>query len=240
MRYPTLSADEVERLFDDLLSEHGTHVDVARGTKWTGSGEDLDLRGIVDAAEALADLSRSAHEAEGKATKDGVEGQGAQVLYEALKDVALEVLDDPGFWRYLAMVHLWEFIRWREPSPFDEKDFEKARVYLDGKRNADCVPLRMFTRGRIAAEAGDPALATAAPSATDLWRSHIVRVRTAYTPKIAAALIRQQADADRRLSTDAVRAQARRINRFASNVVLHSYDEREAEALLEELRMPEG
>ena len=158
-------------------------------------------------------------------------------------------MDDPGFWRYLTVAHLSAFTIWRQPSAFKPVDgevdggdsapgpeFNKYRTYVDGRNHAECVPLRMFIRGRLASDAGDPDLAAAAKEMTDIWRSHIVRVRTSYWPHLAAAYMRQQKDEHKRLNTDDIREQAKRLNRLNSNIVIIPNSNDEADEYLENLR----
>lgn len=240
MRYPVISTDEVERLVTDLLGEHGDDVDRTRAVKWVGNGTDLDPDSLEALSQKLDELMAAEPDLEAKGARDRIEGKGSILVADALGELPLDVLDDPGFWRYVSLAHLWHFIHWRERATFDKGDYSTSRVYVDGKRYAECVPLRMFLRGRIAADAGDKDLAAAAPEATDLWRSHILRVRTSYTPDLAAALVRQQSDPDRRMATDPLRAQAKRINRVASNVVLAIYDQAAAEKLVAELAPDPG
>lgn len=232
MSHPVVSLDALDRVGPPLLD--GLDVDVNTVVKWVGTPPELDL----SAFESLVPILRAELEVfstSNKASdKDLFEGQASVKLYGALADVPLDVLDDPGFWRYVSLKHLWWLARWREEATFVKGDWEKVRAYVDGKRYSECVALRMFIRGRLVSEAGDPSLATDIPGATDLWRSHIMRVRTSYSPRLVAGLLRQQRDA--RLTTDELRGFARRLNRMASNVVLHTYDATEVESLLEELR----
>jgi len=235
MRYPTLTPDEVERLTHELLGEHGHEVDATRAVKWVGSGADVDLGPMLAMVQSLRSDLAEFQDSDHAGAKDRFEGRASTLIHAALIDVPIDVLDDPGFWRYVSMVHLWWFAHWREQKTFDGGDYRKIRVYVDGKRHAECIPLRMYLRGRIASDAGDPELASAAAEATDLWRSHIVRVRTSYSPELAAELVRRQADDERRMATDPLRAYAKRINRVASNVALSTYDRAQVEQLLDDL-----
>lgn len=230
MKYPVISLDESERLCARLVE--GLEIDVNNVVKWMGTSPEIDLELIKSTALQLRD-DLEEFEASGASDKDAFEGQASAKLHAALADLPLAVLDDPGFWRYLAIAHLWAIVVWREPKAF-EKDWTKYRVYVDGRLQTECVPLRMFLRGQIAVVDGDYALTSAVPAATDFWRSHVARVRTSYSPVLARAFIREQV-ADR-MSTDDLRAYAKRLQRVASNVVLHTYDDDAAATLLASLR----
>jgi len=231
MRYPTIETAQLMRLVQGLIS--AGECDYTMAVRWQGRGEEFPEDGVAQLAEEVRrELDRIRQEPT-RVDPDRVEGEVAGRLYEALGRLPIEVLDDPGFWRYLSIAHFFEYVRWRESGAF-EKDYTKFRDYIDGKKPAECVVLRGFLRGRIAAEAGDASLATAVPKATDLWRSHIVRVRTGFSPEIAGSLIREQAN--RRMVTDELREVAKRLKRMHSNLVLSLYPPDEARVLVSSLR----
>jgi hypothetical protein len=230
MKYPTLSLDECKRVAALLLD--GQDADLANVVKWVGTSPELDVHPI----EALASEVRNdldAFIATGNRDKDAFEGAAAGKIHATLRQLPLEILDDPGFWRYLSVSHFWELVQWRESGAF-AKGWDNYRPYIDARRQAECVPLRMFLRGQIALRDGGYALAAAVEKGTDLWRSHIVRVRTSYSPVLAQSLVTMQRDS--RLNTDDLREIAKRVQRVSSNVVLHLYGDEDATELLDELR----
>jgi len=231
MRYPTLSNDGFAQLVRRRFADG---VDVMAEAKWLGNGDDIDLTPIDDVAADV--VRRVAVEAGGAPGRhpDDVEGEIAGPLHRVLHRLPTRVLDDPGFWRFLSLGDLWAFVRWRERSTFDGGEPSKYLKYVDGKNPAECVLMRTYLRGAIAEEAGDHALAAVIPQATDLWRSHILRVRTASAPEVAKALLRSQRDD--RMPTPVLREFAKRLNRTWTNVVLHTYDDEEADRLIQELR----
>lgn len=230
MTYPTISLDECKRLAALFLDEQ--QDDVANSVKWVGHGPEIDVAAIAALAVELRD-DLEEFQGGGSKDKDAFEGAAAAKLHAVMARLPLAVLDDPAFWRYVTLTHFWELTRWREPGAF-EKEWKHYRPYIDGLKQSECVPLRMFLRGQIGVREGDYELARAVPQATDLWRSHIVRVRTSYSPPLAQGLIRHQRDD--RLNTDDVRELAKRIRRVSSNVVLHLYDDAQVDELLDELR----
>ena len=232
MRYPTLSQESIEPIVTQLLDHEP--IDFTAHVKWVGEGAELSL-GLL---EALGETVRGQIEEfldEDRPPKgDEYEGQTAPLVHLALRDVPLTILDDPGFWRYVSLVHLWPLIRWREPKPFEKNDVAAYSVYINGRKNAECVPLRMFLRAQIALEGDDDySLSSAVPEATDFWRSHIIRVRTGSSPTLAKAFVTLQRD--HRMTTNPLRAYAKKVNRVSSNVLLHLYDEAEATELLTDL-----
>jgi hypothetical protein len=160
--------------------------------------------------------------------KDGVEGQLSIELYKSLKNLGPAVLTDPGFWRYVAVWEMFEFIQWRDG------DKCKLQSFGAGTHNPtwDCVPKRMFVRARIAEQArgqkGAEALASVA--GTDLWRSHVLRVRTGNCPALSAALVEAWDRED--IRTKEVRDVAKRIKRLRSNLIYELMDEQQIEDVL--------
>lgn len=206
------------------------------------AGDDTD--DIRDRVEVAMEAFRAAAQSEMQATsrgrasesgkskkddsKDGVEGRLSIQLYEAMKDLSPEVLTDPGFWRYLAVWEMFEFIQWRDGA--------NCKLVSFGAQSHtptwDCVPKRMFVRARIAevAKGAEGAEALAGVPGTDLWRSHVLRVKTGNSPKLAAALVEAYERKDIRTST--VRDVAKRIKRLRSNLVFELLDEVQVDDIL--------
>jgi hypothetical protein len=173
-------------------------------------------------------IERFENESQDGLDRDALEGRLAIELYNSLNPtrVPLEILDDPAFWRYVGVRHLWPFVRWREPALEANSDWMRIAPYVDGLRASECVPLRMWVRASIGEEAGAIGLSSAVPRATDFWRSHLVRVGTGAVPPLARAFI--EAQAHHRLPAENVRATARKINRTRTNVLMYRYEANEA------------
>ena len=227
MKYPTLSLLRCEEIVRERVAGREAVVQA----QWIGDGEEMDLRRIADAARAIKALLTG----DWNRRRDGdyVEGLAATHLYRALAPedaptVPVEVLDDPGFWRFLGLQYLWEFISWRELS------VGKQLEYVNGLRSTECVPTRMYLRvaavgGLEFAERHSERL----KQATDFWRSHILRVRTGTAPALTRAIVSRQARQP--LETDSLRPFAKRVNGAWTNVLLNMYDDAEAERFVDEL-----
>lgn len=222
MRYPTLSLSKCRTLTTQLVN--GADVTIDAHVQWVGLGDEVDLGPIEEVARSI---NRRATEWTDK-DRDRFEGLASVRLYEAFAEVPVDVLDDRGFWRYLALRFFWSFIVWREEQPFARGNYHK---YVDATLGRECVLTRMYLRA--SAVRGDDAadLASGVPRAADFWRSHVVRVRTGSVPAIARAFSKKQCDS--RLTTNPLREAARRLNRTWANVVLNVYDEREASSLID-------
>ena len=220
----------------------GTHVTVV--VQWVGRGEDIDLSRIEEAAAAIRELVAAADRRANQ--RDQVEGEAAAILYRALslevatghRGVDVAVLNDPGFWRYLSLKWFWDFVEWRQwkkPERFKESTH---LVYVDASNSTECVLTRMYLRMVALGGSGHEDLVSCLPHASDFWRSHIVRVRTAGAPRLVRAMVEAQRDA--RLKTDDLRELAKRVNRTWSNVLLDLYTQEEAAQLLVEFSIGLG
>lgn len=245
MKYRVVSHSECRDIVVERLAGRER---IVNGTE-QGLGKSLDWAPIRRASKRMKDELSQTNQT--KRTKrppgrdpDQIEGRLALDLHAALAGADSEVLDDEGFWRYLALRYFWEVVRWREPRAFG-KGWTAALKYVDARNPTDCVLTRMYLRARavgLNVDApggnddgdghGDAAHALA--KATDFWRSHVLRVRTGTAPDLVRAFVGMQ-DEDR-LPTAPLRELAKALNRTWTNVVLNTYDEQEARALLEELK----
>jgi len=202
-------------------------VEPEKMTKGYREPEALDLSPIKAFAERLEEEVK---EWDDEADRDELEGRAASDFYHALRHVPIEVLDDPGFWRYLSIALFWDFIAWREEEPFESGNYLK---YVNGRSNTEAVLNRMYMRAKAVGEE-HLHLANALEKSADFWRSHIIRVRTGTAPPLARSFVRMQRDD--RLMTSQLRHFARELNRNWSNIELHLYDDEAASELLSDLR----
>ena len=227
MRYPILTVEVTSRLTRRFLDQPdpGSAEENAR---WVGVGAEVNLKPL----DRLLPLMNELHAAfletpEAESDKDRFEGRIAGPLHSAVTacDVPWEALDDPGFWRYLALTRFWWFVSWREKA-FATGDARKYARYVDAKNQTVTVLVRTFNRGRLSIRDGNYDLAYEAPKATDLWQSHILGVNTSYSPEVTRALADRYARD--RLPARSLRAVARTMNRTNTNVVTIEYHPGEA------------
>ena len=231
MSYPTLTVGHVQELVEGLA--RGATPSADAKAVWRGDGEAVqfdELDAVLDALKA--ELQIVGADPSLVKDKEPFEGRVALAVFPWLSALPLEVLDDPGFWRYLSISRFWWFIEWREWGSLERG---KINTYTDGRRNTEHIPLRLYLRVKCMALPEDRPLAGAIAQSTDFWRSHVIRVRTATAPELATALARMQAG-DGRLATTDLRAYARRLNRMWTNVQLGLYDRARSEGIIEELR----
>lgn len=231
MRYRTLSFHDCRRFALERID--GGKPDIGAAVASAGSGDEPDW-------ERIQSVSRQVSRLRGEVTdRDRVEGEASILLYDGLDGVEFVALDDPGFWRYLSVGFdgFWNFIVWREHRAFTKP--ESFLKYVDGKQPTECVLQRMYLRILALGGRSDPQerfrdLAPALPTATDFWRSHVIRVQTAASPAVVRAFARMQQKS--RLNTDDLRDFAKDISKVRSTVVLSIYDDHEADTFIRDLR----
>lgn len=222
MRYPILTRSKTEGLARRLIASESPNWELERD--WVGSGQEVDLAPL---RAVLAAAREEVSESDLRAP-ESVEGRFAGEVHRALRDLPIETLDDPGFWRYLSLVHFWWFISVREAPAIRRGN---VMTYVDGGK--ECVPFRMFVRAQAIRDEEDYSLAGALPKSADFWRSHILRVKTGTAPPLARAFARLQVE--KSMVSDDVRPFAKRINRLWTNVVFHDWTDEEADELLAEV-----
>ena len=227
MKYPTLRGDRCADLA--LRMWQGERPALGPFVEWVGEGDEVDLDFVRQAASMVtADLDDAATDA----TREQCEAEAAPLLHDALGAVEIPVLDDPGLWRYLSLELFWDFIRWRETRAFTRGNYLK---YVDGRSSTECVLTRMYLRAAAVGGLEFAPYTSVLPRAADFWRSHVVRVRTGTAPPLVRSFVDMQQR--HRLPTDPLRQFARAVNRTWSNVALSIYDDDEAQALVEEIRL---
>lgn len=229
MRYRTLTKTASHQMAMSLVN--GEHVSVDAKTRSEGTGADIDEESLIE----ILRLFRDELEAGSPKDVEVFEGRLAAALFGWFEEIPVEVLDDPGFWRYLSLKHFWWFIVWREEGPISNGRFVNL---VDAILPAEQIPLRLYLRAKAVAKSGDASLAGAIPKSTDFWRSHITRVRVGSAPRFARAfaeLKRDESSLPTPLKTERLREVAKRVNRTWSNVRLDFLEDDEARELMMEI-----
>ena len=127
---------------------HDLSSDLVDVVKLWGEGDDLDVTPLKDAQVQIEGLMD--REATQDSDPDQIEGKAACVLFGAITDAGTDpaALDDPGFWRYVCLAHIWNFAAWRQPTAFAGKRSAEGvpetpaslKSYVDGNRPHECVP----------------------------------------------------------------------------------------------------
>ncbi len=220
--------------------------DLRSNERMGGEGDEFPWGLLAVAQREIEDLIDPHAPNLSGARKDVLEGKASLLLHRAISDGEADIamLDDPGFWRYVAIAYLWNFAVWREhgtlfPKPKasgepNEVPERRFAVYIDGRRLHECIPSRLWLRVNVLG-GQELDLAYQAQGSTDFWRSHILRVKAGEHPGIVRAMARRQADDSTRLTTEPLREFAKQLNRTLQNLVPALLDDDAADRLVEEL-----
>ena len=221
------------------------HGDLGAEVKWSGYGANFDDYVFEEARNDIEALVNKS-DAEGL-DSDQIEGKAACHLYRAVEDARVEtpVLDDPGFWRYIVVAHMWNFTVWREKKATfsvaagsedaSAGPSDRFKPYIDGRTSTECLPTRMYLRIKALGGLEYGHLAWAVSGGTDFWRSHVLRVRTGEYPPLVRAMVQRQAETSTRLSSDPLRVFAKELNRTLVSLVPGILNDRAADDLVGEL-----
>jgi len=227
MRYPILTRSRTEALARQLVgAEHTPNWELER--TWVGSGQEVDLRPLAGVMSTMREVFEQRDPKAAHDSPEAFEGRFAGEVHRTLRDLPIEALDDPGFWRYLSLGDFWWFVAVREAPAIGRGN---VMTYVDGGK--ECVPFRMFLRAQAVRHEDDYSLAGALPKAADFWRSHVIRVKTGTAPPLARSFARLQQE--KAMVSDDVRPFARRINRLWSNIVFQTWDDDDCDRLLADL-----
>ena len=249
MTYPYLTDAATLRIAEKRIGEANSQpdrlklddleADLEDTVSWLGEPPDLNVSALRDAQRQIEQIT---HDEAGRLDLDQIEGIAACVLHSALDEAGtpVEALSEAGFWRYVSLVHLWNFCVFRQPSAFEAtpEPGESHKQYIDGELSYLCVPSRMYLRVKALGGieyAEQDGLAWAVRGGTDFWRSHIHRVRVGEHPAIVRAMVRRQSDEITRLSTLPLRTLAKELNRTLTNLVPSLFDDEAADRLVAEL-----
>lgn len=227
MRYSVLTRSKTEQLARDMV-QHGLIPNFELERTWVGSGEEVDLKPL---RSVLSDMKLAYDTRDpklGDSAPEHFEGKFAGGVHAALRDLPVEALDDPGFWRFLSLSEFWWFVKEREAPAIGRGN---VMTYVDGGR--ECVPFRMFLRAQAVRNDEDYSLAGVLPKSADFWRSHILRVKTGSAPPLARSFVRLQHE--QKMVSDDLRPFARQINRLWSNIVFFTWSDEDGDRLFNEL-----
>lgn len=230
MRYPILTSEATSELASRFLELEDINLELIEDkSRWIGVGAEVNFKPLDRQISRMKALHiEFLSTTESKSDADRFEGRIAGPVHSAIMacDIPQEALDDPGFWRYLALTRFWWFVIWREKRAFNSRNSSRYIRYVNAKNPTVTVLIRTFNRGRLSLVDGSYDLAYAAPMATDLWQSHILPVNTSYSPKVTRAFVDRHARD--RLMTNTLRSVAKSINRTNTNIVTIDYSQEEA------------
>jgi hypothetical protein len=189
MKYPTMSASDATKYIESF--RNGEHPSPATYSKWVGDSPRLSEDVIRDAVQKVRDVKDEYPEQLRPRDPKGGEFEIAagEVFRKAL-DLPPEVAGDRNFWRYVAVVHMFDLITWRHPP--DKGDFTALSNFGIGGAWEN-LAARMWYRFEVArnSAAEDP-YELCRLGDQEIWRSHILRIRLGASRHIVRTFLEYQ------------------------------------------------
>lgn len=196
---------------------------------WKGSGIDVTSAPLAKMNSELTSLLNSSFSGTMKkkdSRLDKYEGMAASIVHQNLKDLPIEILADEDFWRFVAIVSMFEICAWRHES------LGNNNFGLTGGRGfLRCLPYRMFIRADIAhryADGTSYGLTSAHGSLVDQWASHVLAQQYGMVPKLVKVMLEQFEDIRKRKvkkPTDVDREIAKELRQIRSIQVFEFFQE---------------
>ncbi|MHB0919898.1 MAG: DUF6339 family protein [Thiomonas delicata] len=232
MRYPTMTAPDAGAYL--TAKRNGVPVDSETSVKFKGSGAEFDGSFVEELRTAFAELQSKWPNAGRKAHPDGnrFEGAAARVVHSLLP-ADTEILSDPEFWIWLAVVCFADVVEWRYGNV---EGGTKPANYGIGSRIENFL-YRLWLRAELVLdEQYEDRYHLAEAGQIDFYRSHLVRKSYANARPFARAFLRFQYpndDASPKLKLLQIRDLAKRIGRLRTNLFLEILPEEECRAVIE-------
>ena len=189
MKYPTMNATDAAKYIE--LVKNGEAPSPTTYVKWVGEAPRFSEEYINEAVEQVRTIKKKYPEQlRPRDPKGGdFEAEAGEVFRKAL-DLPPEVSGDRNFWRYVAVVHMFDIVIWRHPP--DKGDFTAIANFGLGNPWEN-LAARMWYRFEVARVTGaeDP-YELCRLGDQDLWRSHIRRVRLGASRHVVRAFLDYQ------------------------------------------------
>jgi len=227
MQYPTVSLHAFQRFIIEFR-ENSPLIDKPEGVL-RGQGEQPVNRIRPELLRILDEWKKSIKKIGDSPTKkEELEAELSSELFVVLETLPVSVLTDSDFWRYLSSEYFFDFTLWRDGANCALASFGASSSSV----NFDCVPFRMFNRGLIAYAISEDIndLDYAHIPGTDLWRSHIMRVLTSYSPAMSQAILDEFKAGN--LPTAVIRDVAKSLRKHRANIVFEVLELEESLAML--------
>ncbi|MDP1606966.1 MAG: DUF6339 family protein [Rhodocyclaceae bacterium] len=238
MRYPTMTAGDANTYL--LAKRSGVTMDAESMVRVLGSGGELNQSFIAPLRAALGNLCGSWPDGLKSKTDPAAntfEAKASRLVHEAIP-AGSEMLADPDFWIWLAVVHFPEVVEWRYRYR-NRKTETPAQIdnYGVGSKS-DNLMYRLWLRAELVLDAqAEDRYHLADAGQIDFYRSHLFRQGYANARNFARALLRFQYPnvdlAEPRLKTIEIRDLVKRLRRMRSNLFLEILPEDECRAVIE-------
>lgn len=236
MKYPTMTAGDANNYL--VAKRGGTAMDAESLVRMKGTGPEIDDSFVATLRDALG--AERAGWPDGFKSKadpaaNGFEGKASRLVH-SITPADSEMLADPEFWIWLAVIHFSDLVEWRYRYRKSDGEAQLAN-YGIGSRTENLM-YRLWLRAELVLdEAEIDRYHLAGTGQIDFYRSHLFRQGYANARNFARALLRYQypnADATvPKLKTIEIRELVKRLRRMRSNLFLEILPEEECRAVIE-------
>jgi Family of unknown function (DUF6339) len=232
MRFPVMSAaDATAYLFNKRA---GSDAKLDHLVKQRGEGKELSLDFVDPLREELESIREQFPQGL-RNQKDGnrFEALAARAVHEAVPNYP-EVVGDPEFWIWLAVVHCRELVEWRYGNPAEGTGLANYGI---GARVENLLYRSWLRAELLLDEEADDRYHLSEAGQIDFYRSHLFRQGYANARNFARALLRFQYPnkdlAAPNLKVGQIRELVKRLRRLRANLFLEILEEAECRKVIE-------
>lgn len=232
MKYPTMKASDANTCL--VAKRGGAVIDAESLVRFKGSGQDVDQSFVAKLREAFGTLRAGWPDGlKNDRERNLFEGKASRLVHETIPDDS-EMLSDPEFWIWLAVVHFPDLVEWRYGNP---SAGTKLANYGVGSRT-DNLLYRLWLRAELVLDdQADDRYHLTNAGQIDFYRSHLFRQGYANARNFARALLRyqypNQDPTAPKLKIIEIRDLVKRLRRMRSNLFLEILPEEECRAVIE-------
>lgn len=228
-KYPTIEIDKAKSSIEDFFAGGDW---VIPETIWQGDGDKIPAHFFAhfdSAVQAVLSNCKSSGLNEQK-QREKFEVDLGPAIYDLVQNVDTKAIMDSRFWAYLTLTHAFEATNWRHPStkngPPSLNNFGLVKSAI-----REGLLVRIYLRATLGYDTAENSFELAGVSGQDLWRSHIIRVKTGNAPLVVRAMLQDQLKKNH--SVKVIRAAAKRLTQIRSNVLYETLDSEQATKLVE-------
>lgn len=231
MRYPTVTAADAGSYL--VAKRNGAAADSETLIKFKGEGAEFGGSFVDELRSELLELmTQSPDGLRNDAERNRFEGAAARLVHSLIPEDT-EVLSDPEFWIWLAVVCFSDVVEWRYGN---KQGGTKPANYGIGSRTENLL-YRLWLRAELVLDdQNDDRYHLVEAGQIDFYRSHLFRQGYANARTFARALLRFQypkADSTPTLKIAHIRELVKRLRRLRANLFLEILPEDECWAVIQ-------
>lgn len=237
MRYPIMKAADATTYLQ--AKRAGNPLDADSLVRYTGSGEEFDASFLEPLRSALTMTMASFPDgikSKADPAANVFEGKAARAIHQSLT-LESEVLADPEFWIWLAVVQFPEVVEWRYRYGKEDSLAQLANYGVASR--TENLLYRLWLRAELVLdEEATDRYHLVESGQIDFYRSHLFRQGYANARNFARALLRYQYPkksnpTEPKLKTLEIRDLVKRLRRMRSNLFLEILPEEDCRAVIE-------